>query len=154
MVKGSAFLLSTLITLCSVNAAPPDTTTCTQCNNNDELDPTMIHADHHNAEPSKAIHHSTDEQTTLDACRRDPTWKSVDYDECQKLTGWKPRDQWWRHDPEGSAPWVDDSQREQVSECMTTSFEKAKEIHEWARQVYYMGAARLLVLLYGFVTEI
>ena len=41
-------------------------------------------------------------------CRRDPTWRRLgnNPDDCQRVMGWKPRDRWWKHDPENTAEWL------------------------------------------------
>ena len=64
-------------------------------------------------------------------CRRDPTWRSVDYDACQALLDWKPRDRWWRHDPTGNALMLKGKDKN-ITDCLDKAFENAKIEHSWA----------------------
>jgi hypothetical protein len=57
----------------------------------------------------------------LAACRQDPTWQSVDYEECRALTGWQPRDRWWRHDPAETAFWMDGKEAN-LTTCLDQAF--------------------------------
>jgi hypothetical protein len=57
----------------------------------------------------------------LAACRQDPTWQSVDYEECRALTGWQPRDRWWRHDPAETAFWMDGNEANMTT-CLDQAF--------------------------------
>ena len=66
------------------------------------------------------------------ACRHDPTWLKVDYKDCQKLMGWKPRDTLWRQDKEHSSNWLN-GKESKIEDCLKEAFENAKEKHEWAR---------------------
>ena len=65
---------------------------------------------------------------TLEACRRDPTWRgdAVDHDECRRLTGWKPRDFWWRMDKNHTKEVLEGKEQE-IAECIDKYFEEAKQ---------------------------
>ena len=71
-----------------------------------------------------------DVESAFIACRRDPTWSSVDYDMCQKLTGWKPRDNLWKKQLESG--WIKQNGK-QIQECLKNAFENAKQEYDWSR---------------------
>lgn len=63
-------------------------------------------------------------------CRRDPTWRSVDYAECQELTGWYPPDTYWRKDKAQTKRWLRDKY-DALPECLYQKLDDAKEKYEW-----------------------
>lgn len=67
------------------------------------------------------------------ACRQDPTWLSVDYEDCQNLMRWKPRNNLWSKDKGHLSNWLD-GRESRIEECLKEAFHSAKEWHEWARQ--------------------
>mmetsp|Transcript_4440 Transcript_4440/g.8178 ORF Transcript_4440/g.8178 Transcript_4440/m.8178 type:complete len:366 (+) Transcript_4440:159-1256(+) len=64
-------------------------------------------------------------------CRRDPTWRTVDYKECQELTGWYPQDKYWR-DEDNTRAWLVDKY-EDLPECLYKALDDAKMKYDWAR---------------------
>lgn len=73
-----------------------------------------------------------DWEARLVACRQDPTWSKVDYEECQRLTGWRPRSELWRKNSQDLATSLDGKEN-RIKECLEASFEAAKEKYAWAR---------------------
>jgi hypothetical protein len=65
-------------------------------------------------------------ESPLHFCRRNPTWRgenNVDYYEtCRELTGWKPRDFWWRNDTRPMEQWLSKGMDEKITECLDKSF--------------------------------
>jgi hypothetical protein len=74
----------------------------------------------------------------LAACRNDPTWQSVDYDECGELTGWHPRDRWWRHDPDETAFWMNGNEAN-LTACLATIVQETPGLDVEARYVERYG---------------
>jgi hypothetical protein len=62
------------------------------------------------------------------ACRRDPSWRTVNYEECQELMGWHTS---VKHDTLSNLHWLGDKQ-EHLMTCITNAFEEAKSKHAWA----------------------
>lgn len=65
-------------------------------------------------------------------CRRDPTWQTVDYKECQQVTGWYPQDKYWKDEAHTRA-WLVDDKYESLPECLFQALEDARMKYEWAR---------------------
>ena len=75
-------------------------------------------------------------EDVLNTCRRNPTWwrpagagdgnntAVVDYYAgCQKLTGWNPRDSWWRVlDAQPIKKVLTDEKEAQIAECLDAAF--------------------------------
>lgn len=68
-------------------------------------------------------------------CRRDPTWKKVDFDQCQELSGWYPDDTWWKIDAKNNERFLGDNEA-RLGECLEKAFDDAKEKYDWAKYVY------------------
>jgi hypothetical protein len=64
-------------------------------------------------------------------CRRDPTWRTVDYEECQELTGWYPQDKYWK-DEDNTRAWLVDKY-EELPQCLYKALDDAKMKYNWAR---------------------
>jgi hypothetical protein len=76
-----------------------------------------------------------EQEDPLDKCRRDPTWDIVDYDDCQRLTGWEPRDTWWRLDV-GHNEYYLNGKEDDIHDCIREMFQEARKRpkeYEWAR---------------------
>ena len=71
-------------------------------------------------------------KVTLEACRRNPTWRgeAVDHYECRRLTGWKPRDFWWRVDKNHTQE-ILEGQEQAIVDCIDDHFRRAKEAGIW-----------------------
>jgi hypothetical protein len=87
---------------------------------------------------------SNKKAVTLEACRRNPTWRgeTVDNDECRLLTGWTPRDFWWRFDKNKTHEMLH-GKEEEIAECIDDQFQKAKDDGLWWAQ--YVKFLRLSV---------
>ena len=57
--------------------------------------------------------------TTLEACRNDPTWQTLDYQKCQELMEWLPRGEWWNQDQ------VEEDLTQHNHQALTTCFQDA-----------------------------
>jgi hypothetical protein len=75
------------------------------------------------------------QEDPLDKCRRDPTWDNVDYNKCQRLMGWEPRDTWWRLDV-GHNEYFLNGKEDDIHDCIREMFQEARKRpteYEWAR---------------------
>jgi hypothetical protein len=88
-----------------------------------------------------AFHHDAYDplnENELNPCRRHPTWwrggdgTVVDYETCQELTGWSPRDSWWRLDTEPMKEWLSEGKEEKIAECLDAAFLSVPETFWWA----------------------
>jgi hypothetical protein len=77
-----------------------------------------------------------DNESPLHVCRRNPTWRvenNVDYLEpCRQLTGWKPRDFWWRNDTRPVEQWLSKGMDEKITACLDKSFQSVSEDKWWS----------------------
>lgn len=80
--------------------------------------------------PSSSL--TSSDMSILAQCRRDPTWKTVDYAECQRLTGWNPRSKWWREDSLATTETLDGKESE-IEQCLQDAFELAEKDSAWPR---------------------
>ena len=55
-------------------------------------------------------------------CLRDPTWRSVNFKECQELTGWYADDEWCRLDHENTETWLGQNQ-DLLARCLDEALE-------------------------------
>ena len=68
--------------------------------------------------------HDEDHQRLWE-CRRDPTWRrSIDPKECQRVTQYKPRDRWWKHDLGNTAHWLGANETT-LTECLDEALQDA-----------------------------
>lgn len=81
-------------------------------------------------------HYDPDNEHPLNVCRRNPTWRgenNVDfYETCRELTGWKPRDFWWRNDTRPVDQWLSEGMDEKITECLDESFQSVSEDKWWS----------------------
>jgi hypothetical protein len=73
-------------------------------------------------------------ENELNPCRRNPTWwraggeqvagagNNVDYENCQGLAGWSPRDSWWHVDTQPMKEWLSDGKEQKIAECLDAAF--------------------------------
>lgn len=76
-------------------------------------------------------------ENELNPCRRHPTWWGagegiVDYEMCQELTGWSPRDSWWHVDTEPTKVWLSDGKEDKIVECLDAAFLSVPDTFWWA----------------------
>jgi hypothetical protein len=106
---------------------------------NDEAN--VMGEDHEEGE----LHHDAYDplnENEFNPCRRHPTWwwggggdsgtTAVDYETCQELTGWSPRDSWWRFDTEPMREWLSNEKEELIAECLDAAFLSVPETFWWA----------------------
>jgi hypothetical protein len=72
-------------------------------------------------------------ETPIFACRRDPTWTSLDFDQCQELTEWYEPDTWSVLDRDHTIQVLGDAKEKAITQCLIDAFDKAKTLHEWGK---------------------
>ena len=66
------------------------------------------------------------------ACRRDPTWKSLNFEECQELTGWYEDGVWTKGDESNTKDWLNGKDFI-LTKCLEKAFANAKTKYDWAK---------------------
>jgi hypothetical protein len=76
-------------------------------------------------------------ENKLNPCRRHPTWWGagegiVDYEMCQELTGWSPRDSWWHVDTKPTKEWLSEGKEDKIAECLDAALVSVPDTFWWA----------------------
>lgn len=92
-------------------------------NNNDEDD---------DEEYDEAGPYDPSHEPPVYPCLRDPTWRSLSYDECRELTEWYADDEWSRLDRGNTQNWLGHKQ-DLLARCLDEAFVRAKKQahHAW-----------------------
>jgi hypothetical protein len=107
------------------------------------------HGDEEQEDADSGHHHEPadydpENENAENVCRRNPTWQrqaddviaTLDYATCQELSGWAPRDVWWREDPYPAAHWLSDGKEQQIAECLHEAMRNVDGTLWWARYVF------------------
>ena len=60
-----------------------------------------------------------------------------DWIDCRTLMGWKPRDNWWKHDNTETNEWLTQKQQRLLGECLDEAFAVARQekVYNWTLYV-------------------
>jgi hypothetical protein len=67
------------------------------------------------------------------ACRRDPTWRSLDFDQCQELTEWYEPDAWSVLDHDHTNQVLGEAKENDITNCLADAFNNTQNLYEWSK---------------------